>query len=224
MSLSRTPGDRAAVRRAGDRALLCCPHPDRVAALATELAARSLPGVVDLLPAAETVLVTLDSATSATRLHSELEQLVTAVNEAENGNVSRGTSPSGDPVRIPVHYNGPDLAEVARAVDSTPEAVVAAHTGTVWRCAFVGFAPGFGYLRSPDGRLDVPRRPSARTRIPAGSVALAGGYSAVYPRESPGGWQLIGRTELDLWDTGRDPPALIRAGAYVRFYDAAAGR
>lgn len=212
------------MRSAGDRALLCCPRPGRVAALTAELDARSLPGVVDLLPAAETVLVTLDSAKSAARLYAELERLVSAVNAAESGNVSRGTSHSGAPVRIPVHYDGPDLAAVARALDLTPEEVVAAHTGTVWWCAFVGFAPGFGYLRSPDGRLDVARRPSARTRIPAGSVALAGGYSAVYPRESPGGWQLIGHTDLALWDTGRDPPALIRAGAHVRFYDAAATR
>ena len=212
------------LRPAGDRAFLCLPDPDRVADLAAELRERSLPGVVDLLPAAETVLVSLDSPESAYRLRPEIERLVATVNEAVPGNVSRGTLPGGEPVRIPVHYDGPDLPAVAEALDLRPDEVVAAHTGTVWRCSFVGFAPGFGYLESPDERLTVARRAVPRTRIPAGSVALAGGYSAVYPRESPGGWQLIGRTDLIMWDTERDPPAVIRAGGLVRFVDAAAGR
>ncbi|WP_280434223.1 5-oxoprolinase subunit B family protein [Nocardia carnea] len=226
--LSRAPRNRneasRVLRPAGDRAFLCTPNPAQVAELAAELRERSLPGVVDLLPAAETVLVTLDSPESAYRLRPEIEQLVAAVNEADSGNVSRGTLPGGDPVQIPVHYDGPDLSEVADALGMRTDEVVAAHTGTVWRCAFVGFAPGFGYLESPDGRLAVARRAISRTRIPAGSVALAGGYSAVYPRESPGGWQLIGRTDLVMWDTERDPPALIRAGGLVRFVDAAADR
>ncbi|MFI5714862.1 allophanate hydrolase subunit 1 [Nocardia sp. NPDC051750] len=224
--LSRPPErpEAVPVRPAGDRALLLVPRPDRVAALAAELAVRSLPGVVDLLSAAETVLVTLDSPASAHRLRPALERLVGSVNEGDSGNVSRGTSTHpAEPVRIPVHYDGPDLGEVASALGISPEEVVAAHTGTVWHCAFVGFAPGFGYLQSPDGRLTVARRPAARTRIPAGAVALAGGYSAVYPRETPGGWQLIGRTELTMWDTERDPPALIRAGWPVRFVDAETG-
>ncbi len=212
------------LRPAGDRAFLCTPVPDRVAELAAELRHRSLPGVVDLLPAAETVLVTLDSPASAARLRPEIERLIAAVNETVPGNVSRGTLPRGEPVRIPVHYDGPDLPEVAGALGLRSDEIVAAHTGTVWRCAFVGFAPGFGYLESPDDRLAVARRSTPRTRIPAGSVALAGGYSAVYPRESPGGWQLIGRTDLAVWDTERDPPALIRAGGLVRFVDAAAFR
>ncbi|NKY60639.1 5-oxoprolinase subunit B family protein [Nocardia flavorosea] len=212
------------LRPAGDRAYLCTPDPDRVADLTAVLRDRSLPGVVDLLPAAETVLVTLDSPESAYRLRPEIERLAAAVNEAVPGNVSRGTLPRGEPLRIPVHYDGPDLPGVAEALGLRPDQVVAAHTGTVWRCSFVGFAPGFGYLEPPDARLAVARRPVPRTRIPAGSVALAGGYSAVYPRESPGGWQLIGRTDLVMWDTERDPPALIRAGGRIRFVDAAAGR
>ncbi|MFD4406891.1 allophanate hydrolase subunit 1 [Nocardia sp. NPDC058499] len=212
------------LRPAGDRAFLCIADPDRVADLAAELRERSLPGVVDLLPAAETVLVTLDSPESAYRLRPEIERLVATVNQAVPGNVSRGTLPRGEPVLIPVHYDGPDLPAVADGLGLRPDEVVAAHTGTVWRCSFVGFAPGFGYLEPPDERLTVARRAAPRTRIPAGSVALAGGYSAVYPRESPGGWQLIGRTDLVMWDTERDPPAVIRAGGLVRFVDAAAGR
>lgn len=212
------------LRPAGDRAFLCIPAPDRVAELATELRERSLPGVVDLLPAAQTVLVTVDSPASADRLRPEIERLIAAVNATVPGNVSRGTLPRGEPLRIPVHYDGPDLPEVADALGIRPDEVIAAHTDTVWRCAFAGFAPGFGYLEAPDDRLTVARRSTPRTRIPAGSVALAGGYSAVYPRESPGGWQLIGRTGLTMWDTERDPPALIRAGELVRFVDAAARR
>jgi KipI family sensor histidine kinase inhibitor len=95
--------------------------------------------------------------------------------------------------------------------------VVRRHTGTEWTVAFCGFAPGFGYL-TPDGEpWDVPRRDSPRTRVPAGAVALAGGFSGVYPRESPGGWQLIGRTDVAVFDVARDPAALLRPGVRVRF-------
>lgn len=101
--------------------------------------------------------------------------------------------------------------------------MIAQHTAAVWRCAFVGFAPGFGYLESSDGRLTVPRRRESRAAIPPGAVALAGGYSAVYPRRSPGGWRLIGTTDAPLWDVDRDPPALIRAATRVQFIDVEAG-
>ncbi len=90
-------------------------------------------------------------------------------------------------------YDGADLDEVARLTGMTPDQVVAAHTGTLWRVGFGGFAPGFAYLVGGDERLNVPRQSEPRTRVPAGSVALAGEFSGVYPRESPGGWQLIGR-------------------------------
>ncbi|MFI9507507.1 allophanate hydrolase subunit 1 [Nocardia sp. NPDC052566] len=190
-----------------------------VAELVAALRKRPVPGVLDVLPAAETVLVTLLSARDAERVRRDLTTLLQAL--IEQPTVSRGTpwdaDPSEDPVIIPVRYDGADLADVARLLDMTPAEVVAAHTGTTWRCAFVGFAPGFGYLESPDGRLTVPRRDQARTAIPAGAVALAGGFAAVYPRSTPGGWQLIGTTDLTLWDVDRDPPALIRAGAAVRF-------
>ncbi len=95
--------------------------------------------------------------------------------------------------------------------------MVAAHTGTAWTAAFSGFAPGFAYLTGGDPRLSVPRRAEPRTRVPAGAVALAGGFSGVYPRASPGGWQLLGRTDLAVWDLARDPPALLRPGVRVRF-------
>lgn len=127
---------------------------------------------------------------------------------------------SGEPaevIEIGVHYDGPDMAEVARLTGLSEAEVIAAHTGTPWRVAFTGFAPGFGYLVGGDLRLAVPRHPTPRPSVPAGSVGLAGEFSGVYPRASPGGWQLIGRTDAVLWDLDRTPPALLRPGVQVRF-------
>ncbi|WP_431953712.1 5-oxoprolinase subunit B family protein [Nocardia lijiangensis] len=215
------------IRAAGDRALLVAPSDTGLAATLADALRGSAPvGIQDVLPAAETVLVTLVSAADAESVRREIcalledAQLEDAQRTADSPDVSRETVPHNDspePIVIPVHYDGADLADVADLLGMTEDEVIAAHTGTVWRCAFVGFAPGFGYLESPDGRLTVPRRDAARTSIPEGAVALAGGYSAVYPRSTPGGWQLIGRTDLPMWDVDRDPPALIRAGGTVRF-------
>jgi biotin-dependent carboxylase-like uncharacterized protein len=127
----------------------------------------------------------------------------------------------GEVVEVPVHYDGDDLEEVAALTGLTPAEVVAAHTGRPWQVGFVGFAPGFAYLVDGDPRLRVPRRSSPRPRVPAGAVGLADEYSGVYPRSSPGGWQLLGHTDVALWDLDRDPPALLRPGLRVRFTDAA---
>jgi len=126
---------------------------------------------------------------------------------------------AGDDVNIDVVYDGADLDDVAGVTGRSRNEVVATHTGTVWTVAFCGFAPGFGYLRAPGDPLEVPRRSSPRTRVPTGSVALAGRYSGVYPTPSPGGWQLIGRTEATLWDSSRTPPALLVPGTRVHFRD-----
>jgi KipI family sensor histidine kinase inhibitor len=128
-----------------------------------------------------------------------------------------GKASAGRTRRIGVVYDGEDLEEVARATGLSADAVVAAHTGTPWRAAFGGFAPGFVYLAGGDARLAVPRRDSPRTRVPAGAVALAGEFSAVYPKASPGGWQLVGRTDAVLFDPDAKDPALIRPGDTVRF-------
>jgi KipI family sensor histidine kinase inhibitor len=120
-------------------------------------------------------------------------------------------------VTLPVRYDGPDLGDAAELLGMTVDELVARHSGARWRAAFVGFAPGFAYLTSADFALDVPRRATSRPRVEAGSVGLAGEFSGVYPRESPGGWQLIGRTDAVLWDVDRDPPALLRPGTDVRF-------
>lgn len=213
----------ARIRPAGDRAMLITlDDPRPVQRLASALRVHAIAGVEDVLPAAETVLVTMHSVSYGVQVRRELVALLDRLDhespQADSPDVSRGTVPDDEPVvEIPVRYDGADLPEVARLLDLSIPAVIAAHTSTVWRCAFVGFAPGFGYLTSPDGRLTVPRRARARTAIPAGAVALAGGYSAVYPRGTPGGWQLIGSTDLRMWAVDRDPPALVRAGSAIRF-------
>jgi len=123
---------------------------------------------------------------------------------------------AGDVV-IAVSYDGPDLAEVASLTGLTAAEVVAAHMGAAWTVGFCGFAPGFAYLTGGDPRLRVPRRATPRSDVAAGSVGLAGEFSGVYPRSSPGGWQLIGHTDIDLFDVDRDPPALLQPGMRVRF-------
>lgn len=197
-----------AVRFAGPRALLVeLSGLDSVLALHARLTADPLPGQLDVLAAASTVLVQCDTRAHAVAARAAVERL-----ELEHAPAGTGKT-----IEIPVTYDGEDLAEVARLTGLSPEGVVNAHTGQVWTAAFGGFAPGFAYLTGEDGSLEVPRRATPRTAVPAGAVALAGGYSAVYPRKSPGGWQLIGRTESVLWDVARPDPALIRPQDLVRF-------
>jgi len=181
---------------------------DAAAALYAALRAAGLPGVVDLVPAARTVLIHLDPAvTSPAAVRAAAAAL----------SVDPARRAGGGTVEIPVRYDGPDLDEVARHTGLRPDEVIALHTGSRWTMAFAGFAPGFGYLTGGDPRLDVPRRESPRTRIPAGSVGLAGRFSGVYPRDSPGGWQLIGSTTLRMWDLDRPEPALLVPGVEVAF-------
>lgn len=120
-------------------------------------------------------------------------------------------------LEVPTRYDGADLGAVAAHTGLTAAEVVAAHTRTPWTVAFGGFAPGFAYLIGGDPRLAVPRRATPRRQVPAGAVGLAGEFSGIYPRPSPGGWQLIGHTALRMWDPDREPPALLQAGQLVRF-------
>jgi KipI family sensor histidine kinase inhibitor len=162
----------------------------------------------DVVPAARTVLI--DGLADPAAIAAALPDWDVAPVEA----------PTGETVRCPTIYDGPDLDAVAAHWDLSRDEAVELHTSTEFVVAFCGFAPGFAYLTGlPEDRA-VPRLTSPRTQVPAGSVALAGEYSAVYPQRSPGGWQLIGRTELALWDPGRDPAALLTPGVRVRFEDA----
>ncbi len=181
-----------------------------VLALYAALADRTPDGVVDIVPAARTVLLVTDPL----RVHlSAVEAAVRRVTPR------RDRRDAAETVEIPVAYDGEDLADVAALLDLDPTDVVRRHADEEWTVAFGGFAPGFGYLTSASGGWDVPRRSSPRTKVPAGSVGLAGEFSGVYPRESPGGWQLIGRTELAMFDLSRNPAALLRPGVRVRFVD-----
>jgi KipI family sensor histidine kinase inhibitor len=177
-----------------------------------EAVAAGTPGftdVVDIIPAATTVLVVVTDKAGVAALRQALADLPAAA--------AGELAASGQVIEIPVRYDGPDLTDVAELTGLSVEEVVAAHTGTDWRVAFGGFAPGFAYLSWGDPRLAVPRRKEPRTSVRSGAVALAGEFSAIYPRSSPGGWQLIGRTGVVVFDIDRDPPALLQPGTVVRF-------
>ena len=196
----------------GDTALLLdCDTLDETLAWHATLAAADLAEVEDLVPAARTVLVRAGTAAAARAAKR-------AISALQPRKAAAGETPSAvDLVELPVLYNGEDLKGVGGMTGLGADGVVEAHTAQTWRVAFCGFAPGFGYLVGEDDRLHVPRHEEPRTRVPAGAVGLAGEFSGVYPRESPGGWQLIGRTDAVLWDTDRDPSALLRPGVRVRF-------
>jgi len=179
--------------------------------LLASLQAEPVAGIDELIPGARTLLIRFDPLVLA---RADL------VEQVGRRPLDLSESRPGERVEIPVHYDGEDLAEVAGLLKLSPDEVVRRHTGSDWFVAFTGFAPGFAYLSGGDPSLGVPRRQSPRTRIPPGAVALAGGFSGVYPKASPGGWQLIGQTFTPMWDLGRDPPALLQPGQRVRFVDA----
>jgi KipI family sensor histidine kinase inhibitor len=196
-----------AARRVGDRALLLELAGNEEAVRVAHRVRSELPGVVDVVPGHCTVLVAFESAFSA----DEVLALAEAARRDEHA------SPEPAMVELAVTYDGPDLTEVSQLVSLSPEEVVARHCAPSYVAGFLGFAPGFAYLLGGDDRLQVPRRAEPRTRVPGGTVAIAGVYSGVYPRESPGGWRLLGRTDAALFDPSREPPALLAAGDRVRF-------
>lgn len=195
----------------GDRALMVqCDSTAGVLAWVAALRAAALPGVVDIVPATRTVLVKLDGPRRQGIVRRRLRAL----------RIGAGTAAPADRgpnVVIGVIYDGPDLDEVAGLAGLSTAAVIEAHTSTMWQVGFIGFSPGFAYLVGGDPRLRVPRRPEPRTSVPAGAVALAGEFSAIYPRQSPGGWRLIGRTDAPLWNLDRPNPALLTPGMWVQF-------
>lgn len=197
----------------GDSALLAeFDDIDAVVAWADGLRQADLADVLDIVPAARTVLVVAKPRADLGVLRRSLD----AIEPRASGDAAEGSNV----IDVPVRYDGADLSTVAALSGLAEAEVVRAHTGTPWRVAFGGFAPGFAYLSGGDPRLRVPRRDEARTSVPAGAVGLAGEFSGIYPRPSPGGWQLIGRTDEVMWDLDRDPPATLAPGCIVRFVDA----
>lgn len=192
---------------ASDHALLV-EASDLDEAMRLNLAWEGVPGIVERIPGARTVLVRFDPVRVST---ADLSAVLAATE------IDTAHPPGTGEVTVPVRYDGEDLDEAASLLGVSAEELVNRHLAADWRVAFSGFAPGFGYVVSSDPLFDVPRRSSPRTRVPAGSVALAGQFTGVYPRESPGGWQLIGRTDAVMWDIERNPPALLSPGTAVRF-------
>jgi KipI family sensor histidine kinase inhibitor len=178
------------------------------AAIDAERDGGGLVDVLDVVPAARTVLV------RCRPVEGVLNRVAERLTELD---VADHTSDEGPHVEIEVSYDGPDLADVAGLTGLSEDEVVRLHTEAEWTVAFTGFLPGFGYLVGGDEQLTVPRRDESRTKVPAGSVGLAGEFTGAYPRESPGGWQLIGRTEARLWDPDREQPALLAPGTRVTF-------
>ncbi|MGH2383194.1 MAG: 5-oxoprolinase subunit PxpB [Candidatus Limnocylindria bacterium] len=198
------------IRPFGETALLVeLESADQAQALASSLRADPLAGVLESVPGLASLLVELDPVSADA-------DLVAAAIRRRLRN-SGPAPPTGRLHTIPVHYDGPDLAEVADLTGLPPSDVIARHARTELRVLFCGFAPGFAYLGELPPELHVERLSTPRTRTPAGSVAIAGSMSGIYPADLPGGWRVIGRTEVELFDPRRDPPALLQPGDRVRF-------
>jgi KipI family sensor histidine kinase inhibitor len=181
-------------------------------ALLASLQAEPIAGIEELVPAARTLLVRYRPAKVS---HAALVEQIGA------RSVAAQVEREATSIEIPVDYSGEDLDEVAQMLGLSRSEVIRRHTGSEYTVAFTGFAPGFAYLSGGDPLLNVPRRSTPRTRIPAGAVGLAGPFSGVYPQASPGGWQIIGVTDTPMWDLAREVPALLQPGFRVRFIDRA---
>jgi KipI family sensor histidine kinase inhibitor len=180
---------------------------------------RARAGVREVVPGMNNLTVELDPA--APDLENLLETLT-----AQWGKSSAVSFPSRK-IEIAVHYGGADgcdLDDVARQTDLAPEEVVRLHSAGEYTVYFLGFVPGFAYLGGMDRRLATPRRKEPRSAVPAGSVGIGGEQTGIYPSVSPGGWQLIGRTSLQLFDPARDPPSLLLPGDTVRFVSVGAAQ
>lgn len=193
-----------AVRPYGPRAAIVdCPF-ESVIPLASALQNTGM--FREVVPAEVSVLVTWAHGSSLDDLHGVLDTV----------DIS-GAAPVGRLVEIPTIYDGPDLPEVAQRIGCSVDDVIRMHTERTYLAAFAGFAPGFMYCTGLDERLRIPRRDTPRTSVPAGSVAVADVYTSIYPVPSPGGWNLLGRTDVQLFDLHAQQPALIRPGDRVVF-------
>lgn len=202
-------GDGAITLTLGDRVDAALVR--RVRTLAAAVRRANLPAVHDVVPAYAALTVYYDA------LHTDHAALAARLLAVADSAGEANTLPAGREHRIPVRYDGPDLDEVARRTGLTPAEVVARHSAPTYEVYLLGFVPGFAYLGELDERLVLERRAEPRVRVPAGAVAIAGRQTAVYPLPTPGGWHLIGRTDVRLFDAAAEPPALLAAGDRVRF-------
>lgn len=202
---------RPTLRRCGDSGwLLDLGDNAAVHVWAAAIREASFEGVIEIVPGLTSLLVAVNpNVTTLASLRAGILDLQPS---------GRGARAGASHV-IDVHYDGEDLSAVAGFTGLPERDVVLAHTGSPWRVAFCGFAPGFAYLVGGDPRLRVPRRDEARVRVPAGAVAIAGEFAAIYPRVSPGGWQLLGHTDTRLWDSSSLSPAVLLPGDIVVFRD-----
>jgi KipI family sensor histidine kinase inhibitor len=184
----------------------------RVHAAAASIAAAALPEVEDIVPAYLGVAVFYDSLHTSYR---EMAPKLLAV--CERATTSTEASVKVREHEIRVIYDGPDLEQVSASTGLSADEVIARHSGRTYTVDLLGFVPGFGYLSELHTAIQLPRRSQPRLRVPAGSIAIAGAQTAVYPLDTPGGWHIIGRTDRVMFDPSRDPPALLRAGDKVRF-------
>jgi inhibitor of KinA len=190
----------------------------RAISLAGRVRAAAVAGVRDIVPTFRSVAVCFDP------LQTDYDALVSRIEEevaALSATARAADHAVADPIRVPVCYGGefgPDLAEIAAFGGVTESEAARLHATVVYRVFMLGFLPGFAYMGTVDPRIAAPRRSNPRTRVPAGSVAIAGPQTGIYPSESPGGWQLIGRTTLCLFDPSREEPSLFAAGDLVQFY------
>nr|WP_062334794.1 carboxyltransferase domain-containing protein [Herbidospora sakaeratensis] len=190
------------IRRVGEHALLV-ETGSLAASHRLDARLRLLADVEEVVPGPETVLV----------VGGRADQLIPLIEQLDHTPVH---DLGGETVEIPVVYDGADLADVAFLAGISVEEVIARHTGSEFVAGWLGFAPGFAYLVGLDPSLHVSRLDRPRTAVPAGAVAVAGAYSAVYPAASPGGWRLLGHTTLPVWDVTSDSPALLKPGTRVR--------
>lgn len=198
---------RSRVHRYGQDAVLIDTDSGSAHHVAAELRLLLGEQILDVVPTSEHLLVTFHRAPDMTQVLKAL------------GRVRPLPADSSDScdIVIPVEFDGQDLPLIAQKLGTSERDVVEMHTRATYRVEFFGFAPGFAYLRGLPPPLHLPRLPTPRVRVPAGTVAIAAGYCAVYPRESPGGWWQLGHTDADLFDLGRQPPSLLQPGAQVRF-------
>jgi KipI family sensor histidine kinase inhibitor len=199
---------------ASDRGLLLSLGDAPAGALLDVLRRTAIPGVVDLVPGYETILLVADPSADLAQVEREVRRVVPRLPEET-------PAPEAPIVEIPVCYEGeefaPDLADVARRAGLAIEETIRLHAQPLYRVRFLGFMPGFPYLEGLDPVLAAPRLDTPRTRVPAGSVAIGGIHAGIYPFATPGGWRILGRTPLRLYEPGRDPRALLGIGDRVRF-------